>query len=146
MSHTTTIDAVVISDKSVLEAAIADLKKEGIRCDILENAKPRAYYASQAGMGQAPLVVKLHDAQYDVGLYDREDGKGYEARTDFWGGSVAKVLGVAQAEGETKEQAGLGKLFNRYAVAAATRQAIRQGYQVRRINKDDGSVQLRVAV
>ena len=59
MSHTTAIDSVIISDVAALQAAITELSREGISCELLENAKPRAYYSSQEGLGQARYVVKL---------------------------------------------------------------------------------------
>jgi hypothetical protein len=144
MSHTSTIAGIVMADKTIVAQAIEELKSQGIRCELLENAKPRAYYSDQSGMGTAPLVVKLQDAKYDVGLYPRGDGKGFEARTDFFGGSVEKVLGAQTANSGEREQAKLGKLYQAYAIQAATREAIRKGYSVQRINKADGSVQLQV--
>jgi len=147
MSHTSTINTVVITDEHALRAAIQELKSNGVRCDLLENAKPRAYYNTQEGMqGNAKFVVSLKDSRYDVGLYERADGNGLEARTDLWGGDVAKQLG-AQAQGEeSKEQAAMGKLFQTYAVQAATRKATQKGYRVNRVNKEDGTVQLQIAV
>lgn len=146
MSHTTTIDAVAITDVDALKAAIKELKDNGIRCDLLENKKPRAYSANQEGMAHpADFVLHLHDSPYDVGLYKNEDNA-YEARTDLWNNHVAKILGVPAGPGESKEQAALGKLFQTYAIHAATRKAVQQGYNVTRVTKEDGSVQLRVAV
>ena len=147
MSHTATIDAVVISDEHALRAAITELKNNGVNCDLLENAMARAYYPNQSGMDtEARFVVKLHDSRYDVGLYAKEDNSGYEARTDLWGGDVQKVLGAKAQEGESDAQAALGKLFQTYAIHAATRKATQQGYRVNRVTKDDGTVQLQIAV
>lgn len=146
MSHTAIIDSVVISDKNALVATIAELKHNGIKCDLLEDTLARAYYTDQAGMDQpAKFVIKLHDSPYDVGLYDKADGKGWEARTDLYQGHVQKILGSTRMEGETKEQAALGKLFQTYAINAATQKAVQQGYQVNRVTKQDGTVQLRIA-
>lgn len=144
MSHTTTIAAIAFTDMQALQAAIDELKSNGVKCDLLENAQPRAYYPNQEGMGVAPYVVKVHDASYDVGLYPAAEGQGFEARTDLYGGSVQKVLGAVAGEGETKEQAAIGKLYNTYAVHVSTREATRNGYQVQRVNRPDGSVQLRL--
>lgn len=143
MSHTTTIGSVVITDINALTAAINELKREGVKCDLLENARPRAYYDNQAGMGQAPYVVQLSDAQYDIGLYEQQDNPGaYEPRTDFYGGSVERVLGQKGIEGDTPDQTKLGKLTQRYAICAAERQAILQGYVSQRTTKQDGTMQL----
>lgn len=143
MSHTSTIDGIVITDIEALKAAIKELKSNGINCELLENAVPRAYYQNQSGMEKAPYVVGLKDARYDVGLYPSGTGKGFEARTDLFAGSVHEVLGET---GDYSPKGSLAKLNKLYAVHAATRQAIKKGYTVRRINKDDGSIQLRVAV
>lgn len=147
MSHTSTISSILISDTAALRATVAELKSKGVRCDLLENAIPRSYSSMQEGMNtKAPFVVKLHDAQFDVGLYESNDGKGLEARTDFWNGSVERQLGVKPGEGDDAEQAKMGKLYQTYAVQAATRKAVQQGYRVNRVNKQDGGVQLQIAV
>lgn len=143
MSHTSTIDAIVFTDMGALQAAINELKATGVDCELLENIKPRAYYDNQQGMGVAPYVVKLNKAQYDIGLYKNDDG-GYEARTDFYGGSVEKELGVTDAS-VTGEQKKMGKLYQMYGTHAATRKAIQQGYGVTRSTKADGTIQLRIA-
>lgn len=145
MSHTTTIESVTISDIYALKSAVAELKQNGINCELIENATPRAYYNNQSGLEEAPYVLKLEDCQYDVGFYKRQDGS-YEARADFWAGHVEKVLGSPAREGESADQARLGKLYQTYAVHAATRKAIEQGYSVNRVVKDDGTIQLVVQV
>lgn len=143
MSHTTTIDAIMFTDMGALQAAINELKATGVDCELLQNIKPRAYFSDQKGMGVAPYVVKLNDARYDIGLYESEEG-GYEARTDFYGGTVEKQLGVQDNE-VSAEQRKMGKLYQMYGVHAATRKAVQQGYGVNRVNKADGTVQLRIA-
>lgn len=141
MSHTSEIKAVAIVDIDALRQTVAELNKAGVKCSLLQNATPRAYFAGQQGMGLAPYVLKLDDAPYDVGFYDNGQG-GYTARTDFWGGHVARVLGAKPLQGEDSNQAQLGKLFNSYAVNATVRQATKQGYRVMRNTQADGSVQL----
>jgi len=145
MSHTTTIDKVIITDIAALRSAIAELKGKGVNCELLESAKPRAYYANQEGMGEAPYVIQLSDASYDIGLYEREDNKGYDSRTDLYGGTVQRSVGVKQGEGESKEQAAIGKVLQMYGIHATTRKAAQQGYQVTRTTKNDGTVQLQIA-
>ena len=141
MSHTTAIPSVVISDIAALQQAIHELSAEGVNCELLENAMPRAYYDKQDGMGQAPYVIKLNNAAYDVGLYDNGQG-GYEARTDFYGKTVERELGAVAAGVEDREQARMGKLFQRYAVCAAENHAALNGYSSTRDQKADGSIQL----
>lgn len=142
MSHTTSIDNIVFSDIAALRAAVAELKTRGVRCDLLENSTPRAYYAAQQGMGKADFVLKLHDAPYDVGFYKTTDKVGYVARTDLFAGHVARILGVQAKPNEKAEQAALGRLNQTYAVHAATRKAVAQGMTVQRVNAPDGSVRL----
>ena len=146
MSHTTTIRNVLITDVSALRAAVAELKQQGVQCDLLENMIPRGYYDSQAGLEKAPLVLRLPDSRYDVGFYETEQKEGFEARTDFFGGDVQKILGVTPGENDDREQAKMGKLYHLYAIHAATQAAVRQGHAVNRVNNADGSVQLQVQV
>lgn len=145
MSHTSEISAVAIVDIGALEATVAELKASGIRCSLLKNVKPRAYYENQQGMGVAPFVLKLDDSRYDVGFYENGKG-GYVARTDLFGGDIQRLLGAAKGEKETAQQAAIGKLYQGYAVNAAVRQATKQGYRVQRSVKADGSIQLTMNV
>lgn len=143
MSHTTTIKAIKITSIDALRIAVNELKSQGIKCELAENVKPRSYSANQQGMGVAPYVLRIPDANYDVGFYQTDDGS-YEARTDFFLGSVAKVLGVPAADRERAEQAQLGKLYQAYGIAVVEEQARRQGHSVRRIPQADGGVKLTI--
>lgn len=117
------------------------MNEKGIKCTLVQNAKPRAYFTDQAGLGQAEYVLQLHDSRYDIGLY--ADGKGgYEARTDFWQGHVEKVLGVQACSVASKEQAKLGKFFQAYGIHAAMESARKQGLSVRRVAGKEGAEQL----
>lgn len=144
MSHTTAIHAVKIVSISALRAAITELNQTGVKCVLKENEKPRAFFTDQSGMGVAPYVLSLNDSPYDIGFYPAETG-GYEARTDFWGGSVSKLLGAPASKPENAEQAKMGKLFSLYATHAATEQAVRKGLSVRRINTADGRIKLELS-
>lgn len=142
MSHTSEITDIVFSDIAALRLAIADLQRAGIKCTLLEKAKPRAYYSNQEGMGEAPYVIQLSDAMYDVGLYPNPAGKGYIARTDLFMGSVCNVLGVKATAKESPGQAALGRLNQAYALHATVRQATAQGYKVSRLTAPDGTIKL----
>lgn len=141
MSHTTSIKAVKIQSITALQAAVEELNTSGTRCSLVPNSTPRAYSAGQAGLGMADFVVKVPDAKYDIGLYKQDDGT-YEARTDFWMGSVERVMGVPVIKAENAMQAKMGKLFQMYGVHAATEAARRKGHSVRRIVKADGTISL----
>lgn len=148
MSHTTEISAIVFTDMDALRATVADLNKSGVRCSLVPDATPRAFYANQNGLGAAPFVLRLEDSPYDVGFYPNGKG-GFLARTDLWGGHIASQLGVPVAQqkaGEAAAQNAMGKLFQGYAVNAAVRQAAKQGYRVIRSTRPDGSVQLTMSV
>lgn len=146
MSHTTSVTDIVFTDIAALQSAVAELKKSGVKCELVQDATPRAFYAGQDGMGHAPYVLRLDDARYDVGFYWNEQKKGYEARTDFFSGSVEKVLGSSASGPEDAQRAKLGKLYQMYGVHAATRKAVQQGYSVRRVVKGDGTISLVMGV
>jgi Protein of unknown function (DUF1257) len=141
VSHTSSIKSVKITSISALTAAIDELSKTGVRCTLKTGGTPRAFYSNQAGLGNADYVLELAGAKYDVGFYKQEDGS-YEARTDFWGGTVQACLGAAPSKPETAEQAKMGKLFQLYAGHAATETARKKGLSVRRINGTDGKIKL----
>lgn len=145
MSHTTAIKAIKIVSIPALRAAVQELNKEGKRLTLIEcpnnPQSPRAYFSGQEGLGPAPYVIRVEDARYDIGIYPAEGG-GYEARTDFWGGSVEKVVGVQACSATSKEQARLGSLFQMYAIHATMEQARKKGYSARRITGKDGAVQI----
>lgn len=141
MSHTTAIKAVKIQSVSALRSAIAEMAQKGMQISLKENAHPRAYFNNQAGMGLADFVVEIPGAKYDVGLYKQEDGS-YEARTDYYGGTVAQVLGATPTKPEYADQAKMGKLFQMYGIHAALEAARRKGLTARRIEKADGTIQL----
>lgn len=140
MSHTSEVKAILISDIVALEHAVTDLQNHGVRCRLVKDATPRAFFKDQKGLEKADYVLVLEDCPYDVGFY--RDGKGYVARTDFYAGHVARVLGTNDAKVEDMGQRAMGKLYSAYAVAAATRKAVSQGMSVRRIDNTDGSVRL----
>jgi len=142
MSHTTSITDIVFSDIEALTAAVAELRSKGVAITLEKGGTPRAYFTNQTGMGEAAYVLRLATSKYDVGLYRNAEKGGYEARTDLFMGEVARVLGVTQTKGVSIERAALGKLYQTYAVHAATRQAIKKGYTVNRINAPDGTVKL----
>ena len=145
MSHTTTIGQILFADRAALQSAAEELKSRGVRCDLIEAAIPRAYYANQ--MEQAELVLKLHDSRYDVGFYpSQEDDSKLEARCDLWGGDVAGQIGAPVEEGINESQAAIGQLQNAYVHHAAVNRFAPQGAMVSRQDNDDGSYELTVTV
>ena len=134
MSHSTTIKTVPIKSVNALRAVIAELRQSGIDIELLEDAKPRMYYADQikkqivgaAGSNQfafnqdndvCDFVIKVNDSYYDIGLLRNADGSGYTpVFVDYTGGAVsgAPVTGTkglkhvlgAKFGGPTKHWAG----------------------------------------
>lgn len=143
MSHTSTVKAIKITSISALRSALQELNQAGIRCSLIENATPRAYYQNQQGMGAANYVIKLEDCPYDLGLYLQAD-KSYDIRTDFFAGHVERVLGAKASEAGKAEQAKLGKLLQMYGLNAASEAARKKGHMVRRVVKADGVIALEI--
>jgi hypothetical protein len=143
MSHTSTIKAIKIQSITALQAAIAELNQMGVRLTLAPNATPRAYFPNQPGLGKADYVIQLADAKYDIGLY-KDGDNGYEARTDFWAGSVEGILGAPARTPENALQAKMGRLFQMYGVMATMEQCRRKGQTVRRLTKQDGTIALEI--
>lgn len=145
MSHTTVLKGINIVSIEAVERAVAELSSKGIKIALKKDAKPRAFYQNQNGMGKADYVIELGDSRYDIGLY-RNDRGGYDLRTDFWAGDVEKVLGVKASSNDMVEQAKLGKLYQAYALNAAEIQAENEGYQYYRESGNNGVERLIVTL
>jgi hypothetical protein len=131
MSHTTKLKSVVIRDVAALKAAAAELQANGVKCAIVENAKPRMYFANQHK--DCPYVLKL-DGPYDVGFEQQEDGT-FVPVFDEHANYVGNVIGAGKScpmpntrEGRAQHQ--MGKFFAAYSKHAAVNAAVQQGYFV----------------
>ena len=139
MSHTTKLKTVIIRDVSALRSAVAELAASGIKCHMIENAKPRMYYAGQGEV--CDYVLKLDAGKYDVGFEKQEDGT-YVPVFDEYANYVGDFLGADRAvcplpstrEGKVQHQ--LGKFFQSYAKHAAINVAIASGYMVENTTTD----------
>lgn len=152
MSHTTTINAVVIRSASALRQAVAELQSQGVQCSLLENERPRMYFNHQEELCE--FVVRLDNARYngknyDIGLKRQADGT-YSAIFDEWGDAVSGELGASCPLPNTPEGRGqhaIGRLLQEYARFAAIESAVSQGYIVESAHKDaEGNYQLQIAV
>lgn len=133
MSHTTTIKNLAITDIGVLRQAVQSLQEQGIRCELVENVKPRMYYNDQHGV--CPYVLKMAGSQYDVGFELQGDGS-YAAVMDVHGGYIQKAL-----KGTSTNP--LGGLIQEYGKHAAINAAVMQGYNVESCAYDEqGNLQL----
>lgn len=130
MSHTTTLKSVAISDVEALQQAVDFLVANGLNASLVENAKPRMYYANQYGV--CDYVLRLNDCVYDVGFAKQADGT-YAPVFDSWGGHIQKQIGnpsscpVPKTE-EERQAAAVASLLNAYGVHAAKRQLESDGY------------------
>ena len=150
MSHTSTIRSMNIRSTPAIRHAVAELKREGVNCDLVENAKPRMYYSSQGEV--CDFVIKLHDGKYDVGLKKDAEGN-YEIMLDTWGGHVSGQIGADVAmcplpgteEGRT--QHAVGRFAHHYNKKVAIDAAIAAGHSVNDVHVDDqGRAHIRVGV
>lgn len=142
MSHTTTVNAIEISDIRALESAIADLKAIGIDCSLQRNVKPRAYSAGQ--MPTAPYALVFGSSRYDIGFYQEGPNKSYVPKCDFWDGSIERHLGVPQEDGVPADQCRLGKLYHAYSTNAVCNAATRAGHAIRKTRNAKGETVITV--
>lgn len=124
MSHQSKIRCSIKSDTLGIEALKQSATELG--CELLKNAAGRIY----SGEKGADYVVRVKGASYDV-LCDTTKEGTLAMTTDWYGGSVAKVLGKD-----------LCKLKQGYAVNRATIEARRKGYVVSKQTLANGSVKL----
>ena len=160
MSHTTTVKSVPIRSITALQQAVAKLQAQGVKCELVQNAQPRMYYADQLQRHLkqkseiCPYVLKLPDAYYDVGFLQQEDGSlvpvfddyNYPSRTvketqtgksgiagvlgATWKGKVEHWSGSQDDKQKEQTRYSIGKLMNAYSTAAAVEKAVRSGYTV----------------
>lgn len=143
MSHTTTLKGVQIKDIGALRAAVAEIISQGVKCELLENAKPRMYYGDQHT--NCDFVLKLKDGAYDVGFDKQADGS-YSPVFDEWSNHISSKLGASCPLPTTKEgkaQHQIGKLLQSYQKHVAINAAVMAGYSVDGTTTDEhGNVHL----
>jgi len=162
MSHTTKIEGVMFKDVRAMEKAVADLQARGVNCSLVENQRPRMYYADQHkrpgqefghdANGTCAYVLKLPDAAYDVG-FDRQDDGTFRPVTDEYSYGVtpvSDVIGGACPVPTTKEEKAMwaiGQFSQNYSKHAAIHAAEAEGYMVTGTSTDaDGNVHVEVQV
>lgn len=149
MSHTTTLRSVVIRDVRALKQAADELARAGVKCELLENVKPRMYYATQHD--KCAYVLKL-PGRYDIGFDKQADGT-YLPVMDTWGGDIQKAVGVSNPtcelpkdRAEAEAMKAMGRFQQSYAKFAAINAATAQGYVVESTTTDEkGAVHLVLA-
>lgn len=152
MSHVTTIKQVPLTDKLAIQMAVQELNKMGIKCKLHENTD-MIYYRQKSE--RCDLVLRFNEditqtnRDYDIGFKLNKDNA-YEIVVDPYGGSVARNIGVKNAEQcpihATQEQKTIGSFMQQYTRFATVNLAQKRGMAVRESFIDDrGNVQLRLA-
>lgn len=147
MSHTTTLKGVQIKDVSALRAAVAEIISQGVKCELLENAKPRMYYENQHN--NCDFVLHLKDGKYDIGFDKQADGS-YNPVFDEWSNHISSKLGAScplpnTPEGKAQHQ--IGKLLQAYQKHVAINTAVMSGYSIESADYDkEGNLQLVINV
>ena len=137
MSHTSTVGTVQIKSITALQRTVSELNELGVRCELVQNASPRAYYSHQ--MGTLPYVLKLPGTSYDVGF--KQEGQALVPVFDDYQGYVRSQLGATN--GDRTLEGSIGRLTQLYAKNAAIEAAALQGYTVEGSSMDaEGNVQL----
>ena len=122
MSHFTTIQTQ-IRDLEALRDACGEMG-----FPFLQNANCRGY-ANQTRLAQHVIQLK---GPYDIAVEPSQQNDGsYGLTTDWWGGHVAKEVGI-----------GYGRLLQSYGIHKTMREARTRGLRVSRKQEQDGSVLL----
>ncbi len=159
MSHTTEVKSVPVKDIHALRAAVAELKKQGLSCELVEKQAPRMYYPNQfqksTNQETADYCLKL-PGKYDIGFVAEykttKSGKTLERYNivfDNWNNEVSNCVGYPKGElSEDQDQhlGNIGKLAQLYTKHATINAAKKQGYNVRSAKTDaNGNIQLVLA-
>jgi len=150
MSHVAAIDILIKKDKDSLNAVRAACKELGlVFCENQQtfewfgrwvedyNGKDAAY---QQGIkpedyGKCVHAIKLPNCEYEIGVVNRPDGKGYTLVYDFWGPGQAIVKALGK---------GCEKFKQLYGVHRATIAAKARGLVVQRTAQANGSIKLNI--
>lgn len=129
MSHTTTIRGMNITSVPAMRHAVEALQNKGIRCELLENAKPRMYYRRQEET--CDFVLKLHDSTYDVGFRKNADG-GYDPVLDTWDNQIEDQVGAVcpvpdMNTSQGRAQMAIGRFMVEYNEALGLMEAVKNG-------------------
>ncbi len=139
MSHTTTIRSVPIRSISAVRTAVQELQNKGVKCELIENAQPRMYYAQQHGV--CPYVLKLQDSRYDVGFSPNATGA-YDIVMDTWAGEIERQIGDNRVGDENRA---IAKFLRAYTKAATIEAAQEQGYMIEAVTEHpDGTMTISV--
>ena len=113
--------------------SITALKKacEEMKCELTKSVDARGYGGRTR---KADFTIKIPNAEYDVAVTKESDDT-FTLETDFWGGSVERILGK-----------GLDGLKQSYSVNNAEMEAQKLGHSVHRELMENGNVKLHLTV
>jgi hypothetical protein len=183
MSHTATVQTAKNKNEQNIADAVAELKRQGVNCDIEYNATPRLWTHNQLARDlgrekhptdECAVVVRLHDAYYDVGFYRNDEGNLIPVFDDYNGPatiphknkgskSVRDVIGAKFAgriehwnglrtesegnEGSQQLRHSIGRLMQGIHKAQAVRRARSMGHTILGTTTDEkGHVHIRVGI
>ena len=125
MSHWTKIK-FQIKSIDALKLASAELG-----CELVAGQDARGYGGQKR---KADYTIKVPNAEYDVAVVKDINGN-FELETDFWGGSVASVLGKD-----------MDLLKQSYSVNTAEIEAQKLGHSVHRELMENGNIKLHLTI
>ena len=150
MSHNVVVNNIKITDLVALEQAVNELKQAGSNISIAYNCRYRGYDTRQS-IDNMPVVIKLHDAPWDIGFGKDEQGN-YNPVFDPYKGYVQKEVGYYAGELDSKScdvnspSIHLGRLIQHYTACKIEREVAMQGHSVTRTGIDPVTKQFNLIV
>lgn len=139
MSHIETVKTTLTDIKAVRAAC------ERLGVEFVEGKRTYKWYGRALGkvpegldpkdLGKCDHVIKVPGVEYEVGLVQAKDGKGYRLAYDLWGPGA----GLAQKFGKSMD-----KLIDAYSVEALKLKARAKGYLTSEKVTTDGKILLTV--
>lgn len=140
MSKTTTIEGMSITNKESIEKAVANLRRQGIACDLVKDQVPKMYFGFQESeIGQCDYVIKMAGSRYDVGL--KLENNEYKMYFDDHAGDIRNVIGIKNIAGETSSERQLGNvaLFSMEYAKEYCQQEYSEGFDYAEMQHANGS-------
>lgn len=157
MSHTTSTETTNIKNPAMLKAAVKELAKLGVKCELQTGGVPRMYYdnqfinsdlAKKHGLTECDFVLKLngsHDENYDVGIFKVKGEDGYRLVADYHAAIIRNQIGTSQPKGTlSAERFNCGKLLREYQTQEALQAARRKFTKVTLTRTAAGEAQIRI--
>lgn len=138
-----------------MRAAVADLVKEGVKCELVTEGPGASTFRTYPGESpRCDAVIKFANGRYDIGLVKKSDGS-YTPRFDPYSDITSQGMQAPHAAELVCELSGsrdsqyaqraIGKLMQFYSANIIERQAARAGKRTTR-EWDKAKAQLNVVV